>query len=158
MNSVNFVRGKHSVGLNEYHIEWCPKYRYNCMKNEYINKEIERLIRQAAEEHGIIIKTIAVGFDHVHVRAALPFTMSSSKASMLLKGRSAYLIFRRFPNFRLRYPKGSFWSPGTFIRSISEVTSEVVHDYIEKQQFQRLERSLKENDGMFGQQSLEVFF
>ena len=158
MSSVSFVRGKHTVGLNEYHIEWCPKYRYNCMKKEYINKEVERLIRQAAEEHGIQINTIAVGFDHVHVRTYLPFTMSPSKATMYLKGRSSYLIFRRFPNFRLRYPNGSFWSPGKFIRSISEVTSEVVHHYIEKQQVYRLEKSLRENDGMYGQTNLSVFF
>ena len=157
MSSVSFVRENHSVGLNEYHLEWCPKYRYKCMRKEYINKEIERLIRQAAEEHNIQIKTIAVGIDHVHVRAALPFTLSPSKAAMYLKGRSAYLIFRRFPNFRKRYQKGNFWSPGTFIRSISEVTSDIVDDYIQKQQVFRLEDSLKQNDGMFNQQSLKDY-
>ena len=158
MSSVSFVKRNHTVGLNEYHIEWCPKYRYKCMKNDHVNKEVERLIRQAAEEHNIIIKTIAVAIDHVHVRAALPFTMSPSEATRILKGRSSYLIFRRFPNFRKRYPKGRFWSPGKFIRSISEVTSDVVDAYIEKQQIYKLEESLRENDGMFNQQTLIDFF
>ena len=154
MNSVSFVRRNHGVGLNEYHLEWCPKYRYNCMRKEYINREVTRLIRRAAEEHGIIVGKIAVATDHVHVRAALPFTMSPSKALMYLKGRSSYLIFRRFPTFRKRYPQGSFWSPGKFLRSISEVTLGVVDDYIEKQQMNKLEITLDENDGMFGQSTL----
>jgi len=158
MGSVSFVRGNHTVGLNEYHIEWCPKYRYKCMRKEHINKQVEESIKQAAEEHKILIQTIAVAIDHVHVRAALPFTMSPSKAAMYLKGRSAYLIFRKFPNFRKRYPKGNFWSPGTFFRSISEVTSEVVDEYIEKQQFHKLESSLRENEGMFNQPTLLDFF
>ncbi len=156
--SGSFAKGNHSVGLNEFHLEWCPKYRYRCMGKEHINKEVEACIRKAAEEHGIVIKRLAVGVDHVHARVALPFDMSPSRAAMLLKGRSAYLIFRRFPNFRKRYPRGNFWSPGKFIRSISEVTSDIVDEYIEKQQFDKLQRSLEENDGMFGQVSLEKFF
>lgn len=142
MVSVNFarsfIRNSHIVGINEYHFEWCPKYRYKCMKKEYINKEIECLIRQAAQEYSIIIKEIAVGFDHVHLDAAIPFDISPTEALGLMKGRSAYLIFRRFPNFRLRYPKGHFWSKGNFARSISGVTSETVDNYIENQQFDRL--------------------
>jgi REP element-mobilizing transposase RayT len=127
------------------------------MRKEYINSEVVRLIGQAAEEHGIAVKKIAVAVDHVHVRVALPFTMSPSRALMYLKGRSSYLIFRRFPNFRKRYPRGSFWSPGKFMRSISEVTSEVVDEYIGKQQMHKLETALIENDGMFGQSSLTAF-
>ena len=42
MTSVNFVNKKHIVGVNEFHFEWCPKYRYACMKKEYINKEVEK--------------------------------------------------------------------------------------------------------------------
>lgn len=157
MNSESFVRRNHGVGLNEYHLEWCPKYRYNCMRKEHINSEVVRLIKQAAHEHGIEILKIAVAIDHVHIRVALPFTMSPSKALMYLKGSSAYLLFRRFPNFRKRYPRGSFWSPGKFIRSISEVTSEVVDGYIEKQRMHKLETRLSENDGMFGQKALTEF-
>jgi putative transposase len=138
MSSVSFARGNHIVGLNEFHFEWCPKYRYKCMGKEYINKVIEGILRQVAAEYKITIKAIAVGIDHVHVHVALPFDMSPSRALMLLKGKSAYMIFRSFPNFRLRYPKGSFWSPGKFVRSMSDVPAHLVDAYIERQQFDRL--------------------
>ncbi|HLD60105.1 MAG TPA: IS200/IS605 family transposase, partial [Candidatus Bilamarchaeaceae archaeon] len=134
-----------------------PKYRYNCMRKDCINKEVEFLIKKAAEENGIIIKNIAVGLDHIHVHAALPFSMSPSKALMFLKGRSAYLIFRRFPNFRLRYPKGHFWSPGKFVRSMSDVSSAIVDTYIDNQKFDLLYEDGKKNFIDRNQTSLSSF-
>ena len=142
MTSVNFVNKKHIVGVNEFHFEWCPKYRYSCMKKEYINKEVEKILRQTAEEHNILIKQIAVADDHIHLFVAVPFSMSPSRALMLLKGRSAYLIFRRFPAFRLRYRKGHFWSTGKFSRSLSGVTSNIVERYISEQQFSKLHETI----------------
>ncbi len=156
MNSVSFVRENHSVGLNEYHFEWCPKYRYECMRKEHINKEVESAILQAAGEHKIIIKKIAVATDHVHAHVALLFDLSPSRAMMYLKGRSSYLIFRKIPNFRLRYPNGSFWSPGKFIRSISDVTAGIVDDYIAEQQFAEFMKPKEENTN--NQLNLSAFF
>jgi putative transposase len=143
MASGNFVNKNHAVGLSQWHFEWCPKYRYKCMRKEHINKEVELLIGQAAEEHGIVVHTIAVGIDHVHVFASIPFSMSPSMALMLLKGRSAYLIFRKFSGFRKRYPRGHFWSPGKFVRSISNVTSGAIKGYIENQQFDKLHETVR---------------
>ncbi|MFA5050361.1 MAG: IS200/IS605 family transposase [Candidatus Micrarchaeia archaeon] len=132
------------VGVNEFHFEFCPKYRYNCMRKAYINKEIKNLIRKVADEYGIIIKCIAIAEDHIHIFAAIPFSMSCSKALNLLKGRSAYLIFRRFPNFRKRYPKAHFWARGKFSKSISGITSETVERYVEEQQFSKLHETMEQ--------------
>ena len=147
MSSGNFVnefkKASHAVGINEFHFEFCPKYRYKCMKSPHIRDETTRLILQAAHEHHILVKIIAVLDDHVHMDVCMPFDMSVSRAEMLLKGRSAYLIFRRFPNFRLRYPRGHFWAPGKFSRSMSGVTAEVVGHYIENQQFDKLKQTIE---------------
>lgn len=145
------------IGINEYHFEWCPKYRYKCMRRENINTEVEGFIRQAAVENNIQIKTMAVGFDHVHLDANIPFTIAPSKAMGLMKGRSAYLIFRRFPNFRKRYPKGHFWSPGKFCRSMSGVDSYTVDNYIENQQFDKLQESIEQAKEEARQMGLAVF-
>jgi len=77
---------------------------------------------------------------------------------MLLKGRSAYLIFRRFPGFRMRYPKGHFWSPGKFGRSISNVTSGAIKGYIENQQFDKLHETIKQVEFEPAQLNLTGFF
>ena len=138
-----FIRCNHSVGLNQFHFEWCPKYRFECMKKEWINKGVESCIRQAARENRIAIHEMAVGFDHVHVFASIPFTMSPAEALGKMKGRSAYLIFRMFQGFRKRYPKGHFWAPGKFGRSVSNITSGTVKTYIENQQFEKLNETIE---------------
>lgn len=127
------------------------------MKREYINKEVERLILQAANEHGIIVIKIATVEDHVHIDALIPFTMSMSKAEMLIKGRSAYLIFRRFPNFRKRYRKGHFWSPGKFSRSMSGVDAQTVRYYIENQQLDKLHETIAQAEREINQLNLTRF-
>jgi REP element-mobilizing transposase RayT len=43
--------------------------------------------------------------DHVHLIAGMPQIMSVSEALRLLKGGSAYELFRAKPNFRKRYQK-----------------------------------------------------
>jgi len=156
-SAKKFIRSSHIVGLNEFHFEWCPKYRYACMRKEYINKEVGRLIRQAAEEYRIIIKIMAVGSDHVHLDAVIPFGMTPSEAIGKMKGRSAYLIFRRFPTFRMRYPRGHFWSIGKFSRSMSGVSSDVVGNYISNQQFEKLHESMAFAREEFRQTNLESF-
>ena len=95
-----FKKANHMVGINEFHFEFCPKYRYKCMKNPYIKNEITEILFQTAKEHRIAIRKIAVVEDHLHMDAFIPFDMSVTDAQRRLKGRSAYLIFRRFPNFR----------------------------------------------------------
>jgi putative transposase len=158
MSSGNYVNKKHSVGLNQFHLEWCPKKRYKCMKKDYIRNVIESFIRQAAQEHGIVLHTLAVGIDHVHAFASIPFDMSPSEAEGKLKGRSAYLIFRRFPGFKKRYPKGHFWSPGKFIRSISNVTSGAIKGYIENQQLDKLHETMEQVKLEPAQLNLAGFF
>jgi len=158
MSSGNYVNKNHSVGLNQFHLEWCTKYRYECMRKTEIRKIVEECILQAAREYRIVLHTLAVGIDHIHAFASIPFDMSPSEAEGKVKGRSAYLIFRAIPNFRLRYPKGHFWSPGKFIRSISNVTSGAIKGYIENQQFGKLHETMEQVEREPAQLNLAGFF
>ena len=91
-------------------------------------------IRKAAYENGIIIHYLAVMPDHVHVLVTLPHGMTDSKAFNLLKGRSSYIIFRVKEKFRLRYPKGHFWSPGGFASTVGYNDLNSMIAYIENQE------------------------
>ena len=142
MNSGNFVNKNHAVGLNQYHFEWCTKYRFNCMRSMHVRNIVKECIEHSAKEYGIILHPLAVEIDHVHAFASLPMDMSPSEALGKLKGRSAYLIFRILPNFRFRYPKGHFWSPGKFMRTVSNVTAATVKNYIENQEFTKLHETM----------------
>lgn len=74
----------------------------------------EEAVRVAAERHGIEIRELSVMPEHVHCSIELPPDMSQSKALQFLKGVSSYIIFRKEPKFKLRYPKGGLWSPGKY--------------------------------------------
>lgn len=134
MASVEMKHYAHKVGVNVHHLEWCTKYRYNMLKQGKYKKACENAIRQQADRHGIIIRGLFVMPEHVHVSCELPPSMSQSKALQLLKGGSSYLLFRQQPKFRLRYPKGHFWSPGAYAGSAGYNTVDIVDNYVRNQE------------------------
>jgi REP element-mobilizing transposase RayT len=60
--------------------------------------------------------------------------MSQSRAIQLLKRASSHELFLMVSNFRLRYPKGNFWSKGNFKDSVGRQTIEVAVKYVKDQQ------------------------
>jgi len=129
---MSLVRGSHSVGQSLYHFEWCPKYRYRMFRKEENKKLCETILIEVAERHRIKIKELNVMPDHVHMIVSIPPTMTVSKFN-LLKGASSFELFRRQPKFRLRYPKGHFWSPGKFYRSVGDADLPTVIGYVRGQ-------------------------
>jgi len=134
---MDLVSGSHSIGQNLYHLEWCPKYRYNMFKQEENKKLCEEVLHEVAKQHKIEITELSVMPDHIHTVVGIPPTMSVSKALQLLKGASSREIFKRKPNFRCRYPNGNFWSPGKFYRSVGDADMETVLQYIRNQRLQQ---------------------
>jgi putative transposase len=143
MSSVSFVSGNRSVGLNQFHLEWCPKYRKQAFRNTSTAQFIEESLLRTAQLYKIIIHSLHIGVDHVHLFVSLPFNMSVSKAFQLFKGRAAKELLTAFPSFRKIFRRGHLWSPGKFCRSISNVKANTIRDYIEKHDFKGLNKSIK---------------
>src|SRR3989338_6511829 len=102
----------HAKVENAFHLEWCTKYRFKALKRQEFFKACEASLRNAARRFGIEVLELNVMPEHVHVVVVLPPVLSVSKAVGLLKGSSAYAMFRFEQKFRLRYRKGHFWSRG----------------------------------------------
>ena len=134
---MELVSGSHSIGQNMYHLEWCPKYRYNMFKREENKKLCEEVLYEVAKRYDIEITELSVMPDHIHTVVGIPPTMSVSKALQLLKGASSREIFKRRPHFRCRYPKGHFWSPGKFYRSVGDADAETVLQYVRDQRLEQ---------------------
>ena len=134
MISTTLRHYSHKVGLNFWHLEWCTKYRYNMMRKFEHKNLVEATIRKAASEHGIVIHSISVMPDHVHLLVTLPRGMDERKAMQLLKGRSAFLIFKNHDRFRLRYPQGHFWSAGGCAITVGYNDLSAMTAYIENQE------------------------
>ena len=136
MNSVNYRNiNEYGIGENKHHPGWCPKYRYNVLQNPFIAEEMRQILEQIAVEKGMTVHKIVVDSGHVHMFVSVPFDMSMSNVFQYLRGVSTYRTFRLHPNSRKRYPKGHFWSPGHFSRSVSRVTESAIEHYIDKHEY-----------------------
>jgi len=72
--------------------------------------------------------------EHVYTTVELPMIMFLVKAQQILKGGSSFEIFRAQPKFRLRYPRGSFWSRGKSSNMIGYSTIEIAENYVRNQE------------------------
>ena len=99
-------------------------------KQEKNKKLCETILHEVAKRHKIEIMELSVMPDHIHVVVCIPPTMSVSKALQLLKGASARELFKRRTYFRCRYPRGHFWSPGKFYRSVGDVDAKTILQYV----------------------------
>ncbi len=129
----DLVSGSHALGQSLYHLEFCPKYRYNALRSEHVKAFLKDVLLEIAGKYGMKIHAMGLMPDHVHLFVDVPPTLSISKALQCFKGISARRIFEKFQGFRYRYPNGSFWSRGNFYRSVGSVTADVVKYYVEHQ-------------------------
>ncbi|MFO7967935.1 MAG: IS200/IS605 family transposase [Archaeoglobaceae archaeon] len=127
------VSGSHHVGQAIYHFEWCPKYRFKMFRKEKNKNLCEEILKEVAERHGIEIIELSVMPEHIHAVVSIPPTISISEAFQRLKGASSRALFQREPKFRLRYPKGNFWSRGKFFRSVGDVDLDTTKNYVQNQ-------------------------
>ena len=134
---MDLVSGSHSIGQNLYHLEWCPKYRYNMFRQEENKNLCEEILQDVAKRHHIKIDELSVMPDHIHAVVEIPPTMSVSQALHVLKGASARELFKQKPVFRRRYPCGHFWSPGKFYRTVGDADAETVIQYVRDHRLQQ---------------------
>lgn len=126
---------ENSVGNNLKTIQITTKYRYAMMKQEKLKVFCKVAIEESCKRHKIEIVIIKVLDEHVHLIVDCPRTMSDAQLMQIIKGLSAYLLFRICPKLRLRYPRGSFWNRGYFCagcgsdfqRALSYIESQELH-------------------------------
>ena len=134
MNSESFEsKSAHGVGQLVYHFEWCPKYRYRMLRQEKYKDFVATVLQRETEKMRCTIDSIGIQDNHVHLIVIARPSISVSELFHQLKGVSSHELFEFEPKFRLRYPKGSFWSPGKFYRSVGDVDLNTAKEYVRAQ-------------------------
>ena len=128
-----YKRNAHNVGGSFWHLQWCTKYRYKMFGKEHYRNLCRILLLEAAKRYKIVILTMNVQPDHLHLVAQLPRGMSDSRALQLLKGYVSRVMFLQAPEFEKRYPKHELWGNGTFSTTVGFVNLEETVNYIENQ-------------------------
>jgi len=158
MSSTSFVNGNHSVGINAFHLQWCPKYRKEILNGAWIRQVLKESIIRTARGHSMQVLAMEIGSDHIHLFVNLPATLSVAAALQLFKGRSSREIFAAFPSLKKYvYYKGHFWSRGSFYRSVSNISSNTVYTYISAHKGKELAQSIGSMQKEFEQMNLISF-
>jgi len=124
---------KNSVGNNLKTIQITTKYRYKMMKKELIRIYCLVAIEEACKRHKIEVVILKVLDEHSHMIVDCPRTMSDAKLMQIIKGLSAYILFRLCPELRKRYPRGHFWNAGYFCAGCGS-DFDKAYSYIENQE------------------------
>ena len=119
------------VGDCSYHIIFIPKYRRKVFFKE-IRREVGEILRRLCEYKNVELVEGSISVDQVHIYVKIPPKLSVSEFMGYLKGKSALMVFDRFPQMK----QGSgrhLWARGYYVSTVG-INKDVIREYIQKQE------------------------
>ena len=129
---MKIKKGRCCVYGIEYHITWCTKYRRKVLTAKIENR-LHELLHSFAKANDFEIITINGDEDHIHLLIAATPTTIIPNIIKGMKGISAKLLIKEFPEIKKQLYGGHLWSPSYFICTVSENTESNIKKYIESQ-------------------------
>ncbi len=122
MKNENYHRASHCKYLVQYHIIWCPKFRYPILKDG-VDETLKKILSEVCDAYGYIIKALEVMPDHIHIFVDCPVTTAPCDVVRTLKSMSAIQLFKAYPELKRFYARcGKLWSNGYFISSVGHIS------------------------------------
>lgn len=132
-SSEQYHSASHCRYLTQYHIIWCPKFRYNVLQNG-VDTAIRRILCEICDKYNYSIKALEVMPDHIHIFVDCPQTVAPCDIARTLKSISAVELFKTYPQLKQFYARcGRLWSNGYFISTVGHISEATVKQYIEEQ-------------------------
>ena len=133
MDNTQYKHLSHCKYLCQYHLIWCPKFRFDVLKGE-VEVSLKRILTEIATKYDYEILEMEVMSDHVHIFIGAKPTVAPTDIVRTLKSISAIELFKEFPSLKRFYSRcGSLWSPGKFISTIGKVSEATIRKYIQDQ-------------------------
>lgn len=133
MMENTYHNGSHCKYLVQYHIIWCPKFRYPVLKNGR-DIELKEYLKEICTQYHYDIKAMEIMPDHIHLFLDVPQTVAPCDVVRTLKSLSAVKMLQNDKDLRYFYARcGVLWSRGYFISTIGKVSEETIKKYIEEQ-------------------------
>lgn len=130
MSEIHYGRGY--VYSIQYHIVWCIKYRHKVL-NEKIEKALIYLLNSIAKNNGFTIQEVNTDLDHIHLLIECTPQHYIPDIIKALKGVSARLLLKQYPELKKKLWGEHLWNPSYFIATVSENTKEQIRNYIKSQ-------------------------
>jgi putative transposase len=121
-----------------YHVWFATKNRKWLLDGDVAEKARAAMI-EVASARGINVLELQTMVDHVHVLLEAPLASELSWFMKLIKGRSAYEVFRAFPELKIDAGVESLWQRSFNSRVVPIEQLSMVRRYIRTQD-QRMEK------------------
>ena len=123
----------HCKYLVQYHLIWCPKFRFNVLKED-VEISLKETLVSISRRYNFGIIEMEVMPDHIHLFISAKPTVAPVDIVRTLKSISAIELFKKHPKLKQFYGRcGSLWSKGYFVSTIGKVSAETVKKYIAEQ-------------------------
>jgi putative transposase len=124
--------GRGYVYSIQYHIVWCVKYRHKILDTIRENK-LKEILNKIAKDNQFTILLINGDLDHIHLLIECSPQHYIPDIMKALKGVSARLMMKQYPQLKRKLWGGHMWNPSYFIATVSENTEEQIKNYINSQ-------------------------
>jgi len=126
----------HCKYLVQYHLVWCPKFRYNVLKGN-VEEALKKILAEICTRYEYEILELEVMSEHIHIFISAKPTIAPTDIVRTLKSIAAIQLFKEFPALKKFYSRcGSLWSKGYFVSTIGKVSAETIQRYIQEQKNQ----------------------
>lgn len=98
-----------------------------------VRKDIREILKTLCGYKKVEIIEGAVCLDHVHLCLSIPPKLSVSEFMGYLKGKSALMIFDRYPEMGSKWNR-HFWARGYYVATVGDITEEAIKRYIVEQE------------------------
>lgn len=133
MNDQQYHFASHCKYLIQYHIIFCPKFRFSVLQSD-VEISLKQILQKICNDYGYIIKALEVMSDHIHIFVDVPQTVAPCDIVRILKSISAIELFKAYPSLKHFYARcGALWSRGYFISTVGHISESTVIKYIEEQ-------------------------
>ena len=105
MSRKPYHSASHCKYLIQYHIIWCPKFRFSVLHGK-ADITLKQILQKICEDYGYRIKALEVMPDHIHIFVDVPQTVAPCDVVRTLKSKSAIELFKAYPTLKRFYGRG----------------------------------------------------
>ena len=133
MNNLQYHSALHCKYLIQYHIIWCPKFRFSVLQDN-IDVTLKQILQEICDNYKYHIKALEVMPDHIYIFVDVPQTVAPCDIVRTLKSISAIELLKKYPQLKRFYARcGALWSRGYFVSTVGHISEATVIKYIEEQ-------------------------
>ena len=104
MSEEQYHSASHCKYLIQYHIIWCPKFRFSVLQGN-ADATLKQILQKICDDYGYKIKALEVMPDHIHIFVDVPQTVAPCDVVRTLKSISAIELFKVYPKLKQFYTR-----------------------------------------------------